>query len=181
VILAARPLSVFVVLFPLRISVEEKLFISWVGLRGAAPIILATFSQIADVRLPVPIFDLVFFVVLISVSLQGTTILPVARWLGVYEAEKAQKSLLTQIKQGSKINDYLFEINVPEHSAIIGKQIINLDLPAGALIVLITRESEIIVPQGHTIIEDNDQILILAPRTQHPFINDRLTTITEPE
>jgi cell volume regulation protein A len=181
VILAARPLSVFIVLFPLRISVEEKLFISWVGLRGAAPIILATFSQIADVRLPVPIFDLVFFVVLISVSLQGTTIVPVARWLGVYEAEKPQKTLLTQIKQGSKINDYLFEINVPKHSAIIGKQIINLDLPTGALIVLITRESEIIVPQGHTVMEDNDQILILATKTQHSFIHDLFTTITERE
>jgi cell volume regulation protein A len=123
----------------------------------------------------------VIFVVLISVSLQGPTILPVARWLGVYEAEKPQKTLLTQIKQGSKINDYLFEINVPKHSAIIGKQIINLDLPTGALIVLITRESEIIVPQGHTVMEDNDQILILATKTQHSFIHDLLTTITERE
>jgi cell volume regulation protein A len=79
----ARPLSVLIALFPARISLQEKLFIGWVGLRGAVPIVLATFPLLAGVPKASFLFDLVFFIVLASVLLQGTTVPLVARWLRV--------------------------------------------------------------------------------------------------
>ena len=83
VIFIARPVSVLISLFPLKMSLQEKLFVSWVGLRGAAPIVLATFPLLAGVPRASSLFDLVFFVVLVSVLLQGTTVPLVAKWLGV--------------------------------------------------------------------------------------------------
>ncbi len=82
----ARPVSVFIALFPLKMSAREKLFVSWVGLRGAVPIVLATFPLLAGLPDAPFLFDLVFFVVLASVLLQGTSAPFVAKWLGVIQA-----------------------------------------------------------------------------------------------
>ncbi|MBV9689142.1 MAG: potassium/proton antiporter [Ktedonobacteraceae bacterium] len=79
----ARPVSVLIALLPVKMSLREKLFVSWVGLRGAVPIVLATFPLLAGVSHASLLFDLVFFVVLASVLLQGTTVPLVAKWLGV--------------------------------------------------------------------------------------------------
>lgn len=83
VVFLARPVSVLIALFPVHMSLREKLFVSWVGLRGAVPIVLATFPLLAGVSKASLLFDLVFFVVLASVLLQGTTVTLVAKWLGV--------------------------------------------------------------------------------------------------
>ncbi len=79
----ARPVSVLIVLLPVKMSLREKLFVSWVGLRGAVPIVLATFPLLADLHNASFLFDLVFFVVFASVLLQGTSVPLVAKWLGV--------------------------------------------------------------------------------------------------
>lgn len=79
----ARPLSVLVALLPVKMSLREKLFVGWVGLRGAVPIVLATFPLLAGLSQASTLFDLVFFVVLASVLLQGVSVPFVARWLGV--------------------------------------------------------------------------------------------------
>ncbi|MAS32432.1 MAG: potassium/proton antiporter [Anaerolineaceae bacterium] len=179
-IFVARPLSVFIALTPLRVRFREMVFISWVGLRGAAPIILATFTQIAGISLPLPIFDLVFFVVLVSVLLQGTTIVPVARWLGLYESGEPDTSLIAGIRKGSRINDFLLEIRTTAASAANGMQIIDLQLPKGTLIVLINRQSEVIVPQGSTTIEAGDQILFLTPKDTHALIRRLFTEPASP-
>jgi len=83
VIFIARPVSVLITLLPMKMSFREKLFVGWVGLRGAAPIVLATFPLLAGLSKASFVFDLVFFVVLASVLLQGTTVQFVARWLRV--------------------------------------------------------------------------------------------------
>jgi potassium/hydrogen antiporter len=82
-IFIARPLSVLIALFPVKMALGEKLFVGWVGLRGAVPIVLATFPLLAGLEKASILFDLVFFVVLASVLLQGTTVPFVAQWLGV--------------------------------------------------------------------------------------------------
>ena len=85
-IFIARPASVLISLLPVKLSLREKLFISWVGLRGAVPIVLATFPLLANVPQAAALFDLTFFVVLVSVLLQGTTVPLVAKWLRVVAA-----------------------------------------------------------------------------------------------
>lgn len=90
VVFLARPVSVLIALLPVHMSLREKLFVSWVGLRGAVPIVLATFPLLAGVSKASLLFDLVFFVVLASVLLQGTTVTLVAKWLGVVKVPAEQ-------------------------------------------------------------------------------------------
>jgi cell volume regulation protein A len=92
-IFIARPVSVFIALAPVKITVREKLFVSWVGLRGAVPIVLATFPLLSNIPNASFIFDLVFFIVLASVLLQGTTVPLVAQWLGVIEPPAKQSNV----------------------------------------------------------------------------------------
>jgi potassium/hydrogen antiporter len=89
-VFVARPVGVLLTLLPMRMAVREKLFVSWVGLRGAVPIVLATFPLLAGVRNANTIFNLVFFVVLASVLLQGTTVSLVAKWLGVVDVPSGE-------------------------------------------------------------------------------------------
>lgn len=172
-IFIARPLSVFIALAPVRVDFKEKLFISWVGLRGAAPIILATFSQIAGIDLPLPIFDLVFFVVLASVLLQGTTIGRLASFFGLYNTNLPAPSLMSSLLQNDRFKDYLIEIEIPPDSALVDKRILDLTLPEGTLIVLIRRQAQIIIPQGRSTIMPHDQLLVLASKGNHETIRQR--------
>ena len=142
------------------------------GLRGAAPIILATFSLLNNILLPLPVFELVFFVVMISVLLQGTTIVPVARWLGVYDADGQQASLLAQ---GAVIRDHMIEVTIPPDAGIVNKRILDLKLPDATLIVVIHRNSRVLIPQGSTTIQSGDHIVVLSAPESHEQIHDLLT------
>lgn len=180
-ILIARPLGVFMALFFSGMDIRKQIFIAWVGLRGATPIILATFIQISGVEMPVPIFDLVFFVVLVSVLLQGTTIVPVANLLNLKAAQRRTSSIMTRIVQGSHFNDYLFELEIPPTAHTIDKRLIDLTLPSGTLVVLINRESEIVIPQGRTRIKAGDEVLLLTTQTDQDAVSQYLTTSIDPD
>jgi cell volume regulation protein A len=161
-IFVARPVAVFVTLLFAHFTFREKLMISWVGLRGAVPIILATFPLIAGLPKAETIFNLVFFVVLTSVLLQGTTIPFVARWLGLM-AEKSTPyryplEYIPKITSDSQLT--CFEVH--RESRAVGQPLMEIGLPAGALAVLIQRETGDIVPNGGTVIEAGDRLLILT-------------------
>ena len=162
-ILVARPLSVFLALAPTRLGLHEKVFVSWVGLRGAAPIVLATFPVLAGVAKADTIFHLVFFIVLTSVLLQGTLIIPAAKWLKVYDASPTHLSPLAYVMRDQTIANDLAEIHVATGSPAVGKQIVDLHLPPDVLLVLIGRGGDMIVPRGSTVIEEGDTVLVMAP------------------
>ncbi|MDX2163450.1 MAG: potassium/proton antiporter [bacterium] len=161
-IFIARPLSVFIALALSRLSVREKLFIAWVGLRGGAPIVLATFPLLAGIPLANTLFHLVFFIVLTSVLFQGTLIAPVARLLRVYATHRTPKSPLAYVMRDGVIANNLVEITLPEASAAVGKQLVNLGLPSGVLIVLIGRNDDMVIPTGSTVLEGGDRLLMLT-------------------
>lgn len=157
--LVARPISVFSTLAFAHISLREKTFISWVGLRGAVPIILATFPLIAGIHQADMIFDLIFFIVLTSVLLQGTSIPALARWLKVdipmpSEPEEAapEGCLICKLR----------EVRVFEGSSVEGKQIVEAGIPEGVEVLLLGRGEQILTPSGSTILQPDDLLLIAA-------------------
>jgi potassium/hydrogen antiporter len=159
-IFVARPIGVFLSLPFSGFSFREKTLVSWVGLRGAVPIILATFPLVAGVPRADMIFNLVFFIVITSALLQGTSIPWVARWLGL-DAPPARR----QARQASlpeDIRSRLVELVVPDGSAAVGKRIMDLGTPEGSLIVLVRRGDEYLVPSGGTALEAGDNMLVFG-------------------
>lgn len=161
-IFVARPIGVAVTLLPFRLPVRDQTMVAWVGLRGAVPIILATFPRLAGLPQADLIFDIVFFVVLTSVLIQGTALTTVGRWLRVTEGRPILPRAPLEVTRSDHLKGELLELVVPPGSAAIGRQVLELGLPKGALIVLIGRGSEHIVPDGNTVLAPGDHLLILA-------------------
>lgn len=156
----ARPIAVFLTTVPFKRTTNEKLMISWVGLRGAAPIVLATFPLTANIPHAIEIFNIVFFVVIISVLLQGTTIPYIAKKLKVdAPLDVDHKSILEY--DGAHTSNKMIEFTVPENSAISGKQIFELNLPKGSLVSLIYKNGDYIIPTGSTTVEAHDVLFML--------------------
>lgn len=161
-IFIARPVSVFLTLMPSSLRYKEKVFIAWVGLRGAAPIILATFPLLAGIEQSSLFFNIIFFIVLISVLLQGTTLPLVARWLGLDAPVKDRIIYPIEYQPVAGMSSDLIEITIPPASALINKAIVELHLPDDLLVVLIKRDQAFVVPNGGTILRENDKLLVLS-------------------
>jgi cell volume regulation protein A len=174
--LVARPASVFLTLAVTRMPFREQAMVAWVGLRGAVPIILATFPLVAGVPRADHIFNLVFFIVLTSVLLQGTAIPVVARWLRVDAPLAATPSLLSEALATPDLKAALVELTVPCDSQAAGRQVVELGFPEGALIVLIKRGDEMLVPSGGTVVAADDILLVVGK----PDIVARMRALLEP-
>lgn len=163
-IFVARPLGVLISLsFFRNVRIREKLFVSWVGLRGAVPIVFATYPLLAHINKAGIIFNLVFFISTTSVLLQGTTLALVARWLKVIVPGKVKRKSALDIELSDSLDSDMLEVTLPETSPVIGKPIVSLDFPRKAFIVLIKRREKYIRPGGSTIVEKGDKLLILTP------------------
>jgi cell volume regulation protein A len=158
----ARPASVLVTIAMVKMDLREKVMVAWVGLRGAVPIILATFPLLAGLPQAQMIFDLVFFIVLTSVLLQGTSLPLVARWLKVDTVLPPKTQYPLEYVPAENLDTDLVEVEVPPGAGIIGRQIVDLHLPQTALVVLISRNGSFVLPRGGTIIEAGDRLLVLA-------------------
>lgn len=166
--LVARPVSIFITMPPRWLSFKEKLFVSWVGLRGAAPIVLATFPLANFDNTPGEpagriLFNLIFIMVLLSLVIQGTTLMPLARKLKldkhVTERERSPLELeQTAVSKGSS----MFEFIIPEDSPLAGKSLAELELPKELLVTMIRRKNRIIQPRGATIIECGDGMTVMG-------------------
>jgi potassium/hydrogen antiporter len=169
-IFVARPVSVFASLFFAKLNYRRKAFISWVGLRGAAPIILATFPLVAGIPKADTIFNLVFFIVLTSVLLQGTTITQTAKWLKVASPISKRRQYPLEFVSSRDSKSDLVELTIPDDSLIRGEQIVDLHLPKTALIVLLNRNDDFIVPRGGTVLEAGDKLLVLSDKYALPEV-----------
>lgn len=165
-IFVARPVTVFLTLTPWKMSFQDKVMISWVGLRGAAPIVLATFPLLAGIPQAETIFNLVFFIVIISALLHGTSIPFVARHLGVAAPLQETPRLAMSLGNGCTSGNNLIELTVPQGAGIVGKQIVDIGLPPGTLIIMIERGENRFVPCGSTVLEEGDHLLILTDQQQ---------------
>jgi cell volume regulation protein A len=177
--LVARPVSVFLVLALFAMSLREKTMVAWVGLRGAVPIVLATFPLLAGVPDAHVLFDLVFFVVLTSVLLQGTSIPAVARWLGV-DAPIAEREHELPVTLTGSPRGRLEEIPVVPRSRAIGRRILELGVPRGSLVVLLRRGDEVLIPDGGTALQEGDRVVVLADEAMLPTLRG-LLAVAAPE
>jgi potassium/hydrogen antiporter len=161
-ILVARPLSVFVSLMFFKGKRRGKWFISWVGLRGAVPIVFATYPLLAGVEKAYTIFNIVFFVSLTSVLIQGTTVPWVAKRLRLTLPVRVKRQTHTDLELADTIKSEFVEIQLSNDSNAIGKPIVQLGFPKTALISLIKRDEKFITPNGSTILNEGDRLLIIS-------------------
>jgi cell volume regulation protein A len=160
-IFVARPLSVFISLSFFKMRIQSRWFISWVGLRGAVPIVLATYPLIAGVNKAGMIFNVVFFISLTSVMIQGTSLSSVAKWLKVSLPVRRNK-VRAGLDLAESGKSRLVQILIPEDSAIPGKRILQLGLPEKLVIALILRDGSYFTPTGSTKLKINDKLYILG-------------------
>jgi potassium/hydrogen antiporter len=161
-VFVARPASVLLSLTQSRFGLREQLMISWGGLRGAVPIILATYPFVARIPQANAIFHLVFFVTFISVLLQGASIPLVAKWLGVDIPLQEKVRFPIEFNPTENLRSKLIDVTLPIASSVAGRSLLELRLPNEVLIVLIQRGANIIVPRGGTHLAEGDTLLIFA-------------------
>lgn len=159
--LLARPVAVFLCLSQSAFSLKEKTLVAWVGLRGAVPIILATFPLLAELDGAARIFNLVFFIVITSVLFQGTFIPAVVRLLGLAIPRSSKPKYPLEFEEGGATDATLMDFVVPYNAAVIGKSIVELGLPEETVITLIVRGDKYVLPTGTTTLESGDVLLVL--------------------
>ena len=164
-IIVARPVATFITLHPFKYSIKEKLFISWVGLRGAASIVFAIYATTYGVNMKYDIFHIVFFVALFSVSLQGSLLPKVAQKLDLVDDNTLV--LKTFNDYASDIDRQLVEVNITPESRLVNKSIADADISEDVLIVMIKRGGKTILPKGTTIIEDKDVLVVTGDNLYH--------------
>lgn len=155
----ARPLAVWVSTLGQGFTTAERTLLGWAGLRGAVPIVLATFAQSEHIRESDTIFNAVFFVVLVSALVQGTTLEWLARRLGLVRHSPA--AMRPPIEVGAARGLDLVEYTVRSGEAPSGLHVRELGLPRQAIVAVIVREGDSLPPRGSTVIEDGDQLFVL--------------------
>lgn len=160
--LVARPLATFACLAPFRkLSTKARLYISWVGLRGAVPIIFATYPWVAEIENAELIFNVVFVMTIISLIAQGTTVSSMANVLGLAYAEKESK--FGDALQ-DKMKSAFTEISVTEQMLSSGNTLNKVALPDNTLVVMVCRDGDYFVPKGGAELHISDKLLILSDR-----------------
>jgi len=158
----ARPLAVTLALGKGRFSAAERLVLGWAGLRGAVPIVLATFPVIDGVSDGEKLFNIVFFAVVVTTVLQGATFEPFARWLGATSDEQALPAPLLETGAVRRLGAEVVQFAVAPGDAIVGHPVRELGLPRDALLNLVVRADQAIPPRGSTVVEAGDHLHVLV-------------------
>ncbi len=172
VMFIARPVAVFLICGAFRRPLNENLLVSWVGFRGAAAVVFAIYPLVAGVPAAERIFNIVFFVILLSVMLQGSLLVPVARKLGLVGEEETVLKTFTDYS--GEFHRELLEVEISKDSDMDGKSIMEVPMPDDVLIVTIKRGDQLITPRGSTVILGGDKLLLAADSRRRLEEIDRL-------
>jgi potassium/hydrogen antiporter len=160
-VLVARPVAVALATLPARFTWPERAVLAGAGLRGAVPVVLATFPVLAGVSGSVQLFDVVFFAVLLSTLIQGTTFEPGARLLGATTTEPAMPRPLAEAGTIRRLGAEVLEYPIGADDAVVGARVRDLGLPREAVVNVIVRGDEAIPPRGSTILRAGDRLHVL--------------------
>ena len=160
IIFIARPISVFLVLKKFDFNTKEKLFIAWVGLRGAASIVFAIFALNYGISINNDIYHIIFFIALISVGVQGTLIPIIAKRLELLDNNRPVLKTFNDYVEEK--NTKVMEVKIEGSCRLINKSIMDANIPEEILIAMIKREGEIIIPKGASIIKEGDILVVVG-------------------
>ncbi|MDT0495251.1 potassium/proton antiporter [Streptomyces griseus] len=177
--MVARPLSVFLSLAPFRLPAREKALMSWAGLRGAVPIILATIPMVSGVEGSTRIFNIVFVLVIVYTLIQGPTLPWVAARLKIAEDRAEADDLGVESAPLERLRGHLLSVDIPEKSRMHGVEVGELRLPAGAAVTLVVREEESFVPSPTTVLRRGDELLVVATDPVRDKAEARLRAVGE--
>ena len=167
IIFIARPISVFLVLKKFDFNTKEKLFIAWVGLRGAASIVFAIFALNYGISINNDIYHIIFFIALISVGVQGTLIPIIAKRLELLDNNRPVLKTFNDYVE--ERNTKVMELKIEGTCKLINKSIMDANIPEEILIAMIKREGEIIIPKGASIIKEGDILVVVGNCLEDDF------------
>jgi cell volume regulation protein A len=174
--LVCRPVSVLASVAPFKVPARHQLFLSWAGLRGAVPIVLATVPLAAGVPEASFLFDVVLIFVVVFTCLQGPTLPFVGRRLGLITDDTASE-LEVEVAPLDKISADLLQVRIPEGSRLSGMEIAELRLPTGSVVSLVIRGRTPFTPSGRDRIKVGDELLVVTPAEQRDLTEERLRAL----
>ncbi|WTV68419.1 potassium/proton antiporter [Streptomyces sp. NBC_00029] len=160
--MVARPLEVFISLLPFRITWQEQVLMSWAGLRGAVPIILATIPMVSGIEGSDRVFNIVFVLVVVYTLVQGPTLPWLARKLNLGNGDEGASDLGIESAPLEKLRGHLLSFSIPPASRMHGVEVSELRLPPGASVTLVVRDAKSFVPAPSTVLRHGDELLVVA-------------------
>ena len=178
-ILVARPVAIFSILYWFKVPIKQQIFIAWVGIRGAASIVFAIFAETYGVSMNNDIFHIIFFIALFSVVVQGTITPKLAKKLDLIDNEESVFKTFNDYKEDKSTS--LVEFTIDEHNIIANKTIMDANIPEDILVVMIKRNGDVFVPNGSTEILPGDILVLSGNKLKHfnEYREEKSTTLTE--
>lgn len=178
-ILVARPVAIFSILYWFKVPIKQQIFIAWVGIRGAASIVFAIFAETYGVSMNNDIFHIIFFIALFSVIVQGTITPKLAKKLDLIDNEESVFKTFNDYKEDKSTS--LVEFTIDEHNIIANKTIMDANIPEDILVVMIKRNGDVFVPNGSTEVLPGDILVLSGNKLKHfnEYHEDKSTTLTE--
>jgi cell volume regulation protein A len=177
--MVARPLSVVLSLLPFRMPWQEKALMSWAGLRGAVPIILATIPMVNGVEDSTRIFNIVFVLVVVYTLIQGPTLPWLARMLRLGSDSASAADLGIESAPLERLRGHLLSVAIPEGSRMHGVEVSELRMPPGAAVTLVVREKQSFVPLPTTVLRHGDELLVVATDQVRDEAEARLRAVAQ--
>lgn len=178
-ILVARPVAIFSILYWFKVPIKQQIFIAWVGIRGAASIVFAIFAETYGVSMNNDIFHIIFFIALFSVVVQGTITPKLTKKLDLIDNEESVFKTFNDYKEDKSTS--LVEFTIDEHNIIANKTIMDANIPEDILVVMIKRNGDVFVPNGSTEVLPGDILVLSGNKLKHfnEYHEDKSTTLTE--
>jgi potassium/hydrogen antiporter len=170
-ILVARPIGVIPLLLPFGFHLRELVFLSWVGLKGAVPIILATYPLLFGLEGGGLLFNVVFFVVLVSAVTQGWSLPTVARWLGLQKEGEPGAPVTLEITSLRDVDADIVEYTLTADSRVSGRRLNQLSLPDGVVVAIVARKNTLIPPRGSSQLLAGDHVFVVLRPEVRPLVD----------
>ena len=173
----ARPASVLASLLPFRVRGPDLVFLSWAGLRGAVPVVLATVPLVAGIAGGQRLFDLVLVLVVVFTLVQAPTLSPLARRLGLAPTAPTEE-LDVEVSPLGTLSADVVQVRVGPASRLHGVEVFELRLPAGANVTLVARDGATFVPQPRTVLRRGDDVLVVTAASERERVEARLLAVS---